>query len=689
MSKHTHLENELHPELLGVNALNPWSRHNSSPRGAMFGGHIAQALVVDGASPPRCMSGVEVEYGKRTYKVVMPVDAEVIKVIERYPSRIGGGFKENPETVVIYEDFNTKEVGILRLKRYHSLDRQFGFRYKVNKEAMAKLYPGAHIAKGTVLQDSPAVGDEGEYSYGVVANTAFMSVPAVIEDGVVVRRGFLNEMATTGYEERAVSWGKNMYPVNLYGDENNYKPFPDIGDKVRDDGLIIALRPYDDYLAVTDMTPEALMKPDYYYDTLYYAEPNAKIVDVIVHHDINAQRHPTPVGMETQTERYRLATSIFYESLMEVYLNLKGRRKDALKISKEFQRLLVEAQADKALVDDFRSKKKERVTRTYRRNPIDDWRVELIYEYKIIPTIGFKLTDIHGGKAVIVDVWDDEDMPVDVEGKRADMIMDSDSTIKRMNLGRMYEQYINATSFTVTRQVRELCERGEDNKAWEHLMGYYKIISPLIYEALSEGVVTPQEHLSKVVEDGIYLYLPSDNKVSYMEAVKELKEKYPTPIEPVTYRGRSGNMVTTQMPVLIGSMYIMLLEKTGAGWSGVSSSKLQHFGIPAKLTNADKHSAPGRASPVRFLGETEVRLLSAFIGADVVADLLDQSNNPTVHKEITYNLLKAETPGNIDRIIDREKYPIGRSRALVFLRHMLQCAGIEIKIPSINRKRSS
>lgn len=391
-----HIENELHPELLGVNALNPWSRHNSSPRGAMFGGHIGQALVVDGATPPRCLSGVEAEYGKYTYKVTMPVDAEIIKVIERYPKQISGGVKENPETVVIYEDYNTKEVGILTLKRYFSLDKQFGFQYKPNNEAMSKLFPGAMIAKGTVLQDSPSVGNAGEYAYGVEANTAFMSVPSVIEDGVAVRKGFLKEMTATGYESRTVSWGKNFYPVNLYGDENNYKPFPDIGDTVRGDGLVVALRAYDDYLAVTDMTPAALQKPDYYYDKLYYGEPNAKVVDVIVHHDVNAQRHPTPVGMETQTERYRLATSTFYESLLEVYFNLKGRRKDALKITPEFQRLLVEAQADKALVEDFRNKKKERVTRTYRRNPIDDWRVEIVYEYKIVPTIGFKITDIHG-----------------------------------------------------------------------------------------------------------------------------------------------------------------------------------------------------------------------------------------------------------------------------------------------------
>lgn len=275
-------------------------------------------------------------------------------------------------------------------------------------------------------------------------------------------------------------------------------------------------------------------------------------------------------------------------------------------------------------------------------------------------------------------------MPVDSEGKVADFIMDGDSTIKRMNLGRMYEQYINATNFTVARNVREMVKAGNAEKAWTYILGYYKIVSPLMCEALLDGASTPEEHLDTICKDGVYLLLPSDNKVSYMDVVRQLQKHYPVPIGPVSYVGRSGNRVTTANNALIGSLYLMLLEKTGEDWSGVSSSKLQHFGVPSKLTNNDKHSQPGRASPVRFLGETEVRLLSAFVGSDLVADILDQSNNPEVHKEIVYNLLSSKSPSNINRIIDRNDFPIGKSRALVFLRHMLQCAGVQMVVPSIN-----
>lgn len=681
-------KSEAHPELTGVNGLQPWLRSDSSPRGAMFGGHIGQALVIDGVEPRRCLTGAEREYGKYTFSIKMPVDAEVIKLIERYPRHLGAdAIKENPESVLIYEDVETKEVGCLFLRRHFSLDKQFGFKYTYNPAIQNKLSPGNYIAKGTVIADTPAKFEGGEYGFGTEAQVAFMSIPQVIEDGVVVRRGFLDKLKTRGFESRTVSWGKKLYPLNLYGDEDNYKPFPDIGDRVREDGLVMALRPYDEaniHLGVSDMTRTALMEPDTYYDKLVHGRPGARVTDVVVYHDINQTKHPTPVGMEVQAEKYRAPTSMFYENILNVYYDLKKRRKESLKLSPDFHRLLVEAKSDKAYIMDNKNKKRDKVTRVYRNNPIDDWRVEVHYEYDIVPTEGFKVTDCHGGKGVIVDVWDDSAMPVDKEGKVADFIMDGDSTVKRMNIGRMYEQYLNATSYTVSSQVRKMVEAGKEEQAKKHLLGYYQIVSPVMANAFTEGGVSMDQHVKEVVKNGVYLYLPPDNPVSYMDAVRELRVKYPTTIAPVVYTGRSGVQCETVKPVLIGSLYLMLLEKTGEDWSGVSSTKLQHFGIPAKLTNADKYSAPGRQSPVRFLGETEVRLLSAFVGSDLVADLLDQSNNPQVHKEIVNTILKADNVSQINRIIDRKDFPIGRSRTLEFLRHMLQCAGIKLVTPKIN-----
>lgn len=146
---------------------------------------------------------------------------------------------------------------------------------------------------------------------------------------------------------------------------------------------------------------------------------------------------------------------------------------------------------------------------------------------------------------------------------------------------------------------------------------------------------------------------------------------------PVTYRGRSGNIVTTVANILIGSMYVVLLEKTGSDWAAVSSAKRQHFGLLAKLTNADKYSLPWREQPTRLLAEAEVRLLTAIVGSDITADLLEIPNSPTASKAIVRALLEANKPTSIKQVLDRKKVPRGGSRSIGFVKHMLECAGFE------------
>jgi hypothetical protein len=666
--------NELRPDLLASAAMNPWAAFDSSSRQVMMGSHLSQALVIQGGSTRRCLTGAEREFAKYTFKVKFPCNAEVVKVIDRYPRTLGfSTIRENPESIVIYEDAETKQIDILSIPRYHCLHQHFGFSYSY-KAPMQRLVPGATFAEGTILADSPAVDDQGNYKLGVETEVAFMSVPGIIEDGVIISRAYAQKLKSKGFEKRVGSWGKNLYPINLYGGENEYKPFPDIGQPIRDDGLLFCLREYDDLLAPVQMSPRALREPDYYRDHLIYAEPGAKVIDVQVRHAVTNGTPPTPMGMEAQAAKYYQAQLTFYDQLLETYKDLRKRRGEALKISPHFQAMLREGLDYKG---DFG---KNRPKQMYQRVELDDWRVEITFEYDVVPDVGFKLTDFHGGKGVVCQVWETEDMPVDAEGNRAECIMDGDSTIKRMNIGRMYEQYINATSRHVTNHVRALMSQltaESINEAWEYLLGYYKIISPRMYDLITGPSYQehPRHHLEEIVRDGVYLYMPTDNPIEAVQAIDQLSRDYPITIAPVTYRGRSGNVSITEESIIIGSLWIMLLEKTGGDWSGVGSAKLQHFGIPAKIARHDKHSSPGRAQPVRILGESEVRGWAATMGGDAVAELLEMSNNPALHKHVVGNILRAERPSAIQTVIDRNVIPRGGSRALVYVKHALETAG--------------
>lgn len=680
--------NQLGAENLSVIGLNPWPGHDSSSRIQMFASHLGQHLICKGLTERYCQTGMEAEFGKYTLNVKMPVDGRIIKIIDRHKRTIGqDSITENPQTIVIYEDEATKEVGIITLPKYCSFHQYMGFEYKA-QPGLQMLVPGQYVPEGTVFLDSPAVTENGGYMYGMELNMAFMSHPAVSEDGIMISRDVLDRLKFKIYDTRIVEWGSKDFPLNMYGTVDNYKAFPDIGEYVRPDGLLAVLRTHDKHMAVVEQSVYDLMEPDHMFDHAVYAPGGGKIVDIRIHHEDNTNS-PTPMGMEKQADKYDRARKVFYKEILAEYFRLKGSRGTSLLLHPDFHRLIVEALA---ATDESTTQK---ITKLFRRAPLDDYRLEFVIEYEITPTVGYKLTDCHGGKGVICKIAEPHEMPIDEVGNRADMVMDANSSISRMNYGRLYEHYYNACSRDVVKTLYKMLgsEKGDKqlfgkltnlfnddragwNKLYDYLLGYYSIVTPRTFKRMSE---IPDDrkfnHLLSVMKKALYLYLPTDNEPESMDIVRQLQKYYRPTYGPVSYVGNSGRRVVTKKPVRISSMYIMLLEKIGDAWSAVPSGKLQAFGILSQITKSDKFSQPVRNQAVKAIGETEGRILVSYGGQMLVAELMDRNNNPTTHKEMVMNLINAPIPTNIPSLVDRVKIPYGGAKPIQLVAHIAMCGG--------------
>lgn len=693
------IPNQLRSDLLNVLSLNPWMGHDSSSRLQMVSSHISQRLLISGATERRCQTGMEAEFAKYTFSVKMPCDGRIIKVIHRYNKTIGkDSIAMNPQTVVIYENETTHEIGIINLPLYCSYHQYFGFEYKT-KPAINKLVTGQFIAKDTIFMDSPAVTDDGGYKYGIELNMAFMSHPSVSEDGIMISSDVLPKLRFKTYENRVVEWGSKRFPLNIYGDAENFKPFPEIGEYIRDDGVLMILRNFDKDLSPVEQSIYDLMEPDYIFDkAMYVSGPGGKIVDIKVHHEDSVQS-PTPMGMEVEIDKYDKARKVFYHEIITEYKRLKKARGDALVLTPEFSRLIVEGLTATDTGDN------QRINKLYRHTPIDDYRVEFVIEYEVEPTIGYKLTGLHGDKGVICYIEKPENMPIDQDGNRADIVMDANSTVSRMNIGRMYEHYINAASRDTTKKIIAMITDDLNDKRiysklvnifdsdknrffhiYNYLMGYYSICSPKMYKFFSSEIDEQGmfDHLYSIVKDGIYLYLPTDNEPESSDIVKQLEKHYKPTYGPVTYTGVSGNRVTTKAPIRISSTYIMLLEKIGDDWAAVSSGKLQHFGILSQLTKSDKYSQPTRNQAVRAIGETEARIFISYCGQKLVTEIMDRNNNPLTHKHIVWNILDNKYPTNIGYIVDRKNVKLGGSKPLQLVNHITETGGFRF---SYNNRR--
>lgn len=701
------MRTEIDPRFLGTLSLNPFYCYSSSSRMYMFSGHINSSVVLNHASKKTIVTMYEREYGKYTFSIKAPCNMKVIKTFKRYDSRYGkGAMKENSQTYVMYMDCdNPQNVGVIEIPSYFNINKDFGFRYVIKKS----FTPGDEYLKDEILADSPSVDNEGDWRYGIELNIAFMSIAGIIQDGFVISESCAQKMATTTYGRRMFRIGSDDIPLNTYGDENNYQPFPKIGDYIRPDGLLFAKRrlsnrtldgnDFDYSLAPLKLSPKSLLASgrDSFYDSSEYGRPNAKVIDVRIHAS-SSSKHKIPTGMHEYLDNYVEQSNLFYSKILEAYEEIRNERKrlkQNLREMPELQNLVAIAMAETNIAE---NKKGNKLVKTYKSDPIaDDYLVEIVFEDSNVPlTIGSKITGLHGNKGVVCDIWPDSWMPKDAAGNVTDIIGDGDSTQKRTNTGVLYEQCYNAFRRELEETLRSLfgidkkhptkdellrCKNQREimDLAWDYVSAFVVKASPLMYEYLIEALdlrkFTKDDFVMSVLEDRLRTYWPQNTAKSWPQIIKDLRDNFPITFGPVEYVDVNGNLTVTKDNVMIGEMYFIRLDKLGEDWAAVSSPKMSAHGTPSKLTSNDKYSNPGRTQSTRFWGESEMRLGEAYVGSEPVAEQLDRTNNAIKHEHILKQIHRSLGPMDIKDVLGCQDYPRGDGRPLQFINHMIECYG--------------
>lgn len=680
---------QMYRSLQSIAGLNPFPDHDSASRVNMFCAHLGQRLVTNGMTERYYFTGVEQELGKYTFSVKMPSNGRIMKIIERYPSGIGqDSIKFNPETVVIFEDLDTGEIGMFDMTTFRSYHTYFGFEYQA-QSGMNQLAVGNIIEKGTPFLDSPGVKPNGNYTIGRELKACFMSHPAISEDGIVISKSALEHFKFKTYETIVVEWGEKRFPLNLYGNDTNYKIFPDIGEVIRPDGILMALRYHNTELASVQQSFSDLQDVDTFFDKRFYADGGGgKVIDIKVNVSENFQFGQSP--MDHQLEKYISNTQHFYQEIIHFVNHLNKTRGGKVRLSKPLHRLMTEA------IIAVNNDKSLRLCKLHKKTPLDTFRVEFTVEYTNTPKTGFKFTDLHGCKGVVCYVAEDDEMPIDDLGVRADIIMDSFARVNRMNDGGLFEQYFNSVSWQIAQNIRTMTGIQQKSKtirdeietlhhqhpdvfmkAYQYLIEYYRIVSPIMYKHYSDmnNIVDIYDNLTTIISDMIYIFAPPEHSNESVEMIKAIEATFQPHYGSVTYKGYDGKLVRTNNKFRIGSVFFVLLEKTADDWSSTASGRTQHFGVLSQLTKNDKFNEPIRAQPVKVMGETEGRIFANFTSATAVAEIQDRNNNPETHKEIVYQILNAEQPTNISKIVDRTKIPYGNTKTLQLIDHITSCGG--------------
>lgn len=691
--------NQHFPQGESIMSINSFNAAISAARKQMYGNNLGQIVVVDGIEERRIQSGTDTLLADTTFSIRMPVTGQIMAIIHRYRKKEGDtAFKRNPpQTVAIFralEDNAPYEYGMVNIVDYSTLHPYLGFSY-VDKPGMAELQIGRVIQRGTIFRDSPGVTDEGDYQFSVTCNVAMMGLAGVAEDGIVVSRSALKRFGFSTYEKRVVEFGQNEFPLNTYGDDENYKIHPEIGEPVNPDGVLMAMRTYREDLAIAEMSVKACQRIDYTFDRKVMAD--GVVIDIKMHHDLNTGLPGTPAAMEPQPLKYDHARREFFGELYRWYTSTVRELGREPILQPALHNLIVEAISVVAPASDGNNN----VIKVHKKTRIDDYRLEFTIKHRIIPNKGNKFTDLFGGKGVVVEVWEDEDMPVDQYGNRAEMIFDQSAVNNRMIPGRLYEHYINGAARDVYRRI-VACLGIQDKQrrskmvealtqiqrekplllahVWEYLLGFYAITAPKQERLFRHGDYgsTPISHLAYIMSKGyLVLYMRSDHELELKNMVSDIERLYPPVWTPVTFREPGGEFVTTDEPVRVAPLTIIMLEKLGDSWSAVSSTRRQHHGVLATLSNSDKYSERIRNQPTKAYGESEIRIVVSYSGTLTAAEILDRNNSIETHKAMTWAIMRAAKPTQIDVAVDRNVIPLDGSRSLQTVNHVAACAGWE------------
>lgn len=695
---------QLYHQIRNVRSLNSFDGSVSGGRGQMFKSHLSQRLVTSGSTPKRIFTGAEYEYAKASFDTRFDYDSDVVKVIPYYQQTIGAAsIGSNPESLVVFEyydpELKERVVDCLTMSDYSSHHSYFGYKNKRTKLFNA-VSAGASFEAGDVLLTSPSVLDDGNFAYGRQVETALMTHASVSEDGVGMSVSLGAALGFITLEKRVVEWGSKTFPINLYGTEQEYLPHPKIGEKIHKSGALMAFRKYDQDYSVVDMSRRKSMNKDSVFDTAIYVDgSDGVVVDIRVLHDPN-QVMTTPELMAEQSLAYDNSRRVYYDEIVKLYYTLVSKRGDNLKLSPKFNNVIQQAISVQRETQQGKksSVKVVHPQKLYRGSPVDDFRVEFTIMYKVKSTVGFKVTGIQGDKGVVVELIPDCYMPVNANGVRADLMMDPNATVARTIPSRLFEQIFNAASrdlviefcnklgiihsvkieLPIKMQIESRWNSGDPViiECWNRLMHYYSIFATVQHEGINNlPNDKKRNHFIRILNDGIYLNIPGTQDQEPVDMLREVRKHFMPERGPVTYRDYNGVERVTKNNVLIGSIYYMLLEKTGDDWTAISSGKFQNFGIIAKLTNKDKFLQPTRNQAIRAGGEAEIRIMVAYCGAFFATEFLDRNSNMQSHRAACEKILSAPYPTNIESLINREEIPLGKARPMQLVKHLAYCNG--------------
>ena len=562
----------------------------SGPRLHLTGSYFEQSLILNEAESPRMYTGFERQLGMYNDSLrIAKANYVILHRIEKFPTRPGYHY------TLVVRDINTGIIGIIENKHYESLAEEHGY-FKPTIPVDMKQ-PGDTIHINEVTSKSASHDKFLNYRFGKNVNVAYISKKDNIEDGYIISDEFAENTSYASIKTVDVTLGFNDVLLNIYGDKNHYRSFPDIFQEVKN-GIFCAKRSIDSMNAGCNTTAESLSNIDTN-DELFHGD--GVVMDVEIFINSNQELMKDNAHRQQIIEYYNIIKSYKYNVYKCLEIYIKDRTVNVTtEVNSRYHNY-------KDYIDSCDSPTNE-IRFSNSTGTFEFAYIKFTIGRSVKLSVGSKLTNRFGGKGVVCAIVPAALMPVDSRGVRADVILNPIGTIGRSNSGQHYEHELNFIADHVLEQIK-LADGIA--KRFKILHDFFILVDKENADAIEvyyKTLTNPKKHefLDNIIKNGIYVRQHPFNNID-MEGIKKLYIKFgvkpyyvTTGVRVRTKTGYEVRYYKSKNPVIIASEYLMVLKHTTESkFSSISVSDVNTLGLPHKNTARAKNQ-PFKSTPIKF-----------------------------------------------------------------------------------------
>lgn len=647
----------------------PFSSSSSGSRKQMFGAELEQKLDLINPELPRVGTGYENAFGDRSSSLIT-TDKQLLAIykISKF------SFDPNRFYYMIVLDPENNQFDVIERKDYEHITESYGILY--DNKYMDSLKEGQKIEKNSTIRKSRSYDEYNNRMDGVNLMCVYMSLESTKEDGYVISQTAAKKLAAPLVRKIAFQINDNDIPLNLYArNSTDYKCFPDIGESTDDaSGILCALRRQKKEEMLFTQSRQNLSKV-MISDDKYIT--HGKVVDIDIYCNDN----------DILADSYYFSQLKFYNDerirFMQEYVDKVGPLIEShYKCSYDMKRLYTDF---KNILSGGQYLKD---------NVFSNVMIEITIVEESEVKKGDKIANRYGGKGVISCILPDEMMPLANNGRRAEVILNSSTTLGRENTSQLNETITNFFGNKIAEHVYSLPHM-DLNYVMNLYIDFLKILDEELGTAMEEYLLQfdPEDQLdflSNVFKEGIRLSLnPISNTIGIDKflAIRKrfefVKELYEVKVPQIGSDGRY-RYVTARRKLEMGEQYFWRLKQYAEEkFSVVSLSATNLKNENTRNNSKRSYKTPYAKTSVRF-GNMETGDYLHLGPEPVITYLLLVSLSPRARKRVGREL----TEGSIFNQSIKLK-PGEANRSVEILNAYLTTIGLElvfIKVPKRVKK---